>query len=243
MKTICIGDVHGDSTWLSIATVHSDADRFIFIGDYFDTHFDITGLEQLQNFEKICQFKRTQLSLGKQVILLIGNHDIHYFPEIGYTGTSGYQSKMKIVFENAIRENRDLLQMCFEDENNVFYTHAGISSTWLRDVGLTASSDKELCLEINELFKVRPSCFNFYNGDFSGYGQNVHQSPIWIRPESLYKDQINKLQVVGHTSVTKINHPPKSERRGFYLIDAIACNNQKQYLSCVNGQFNIETIS
>lgn len=163
----------------------------------------------------------------------------HYFPEIGYTGTSGYQSNMKVAFEHAINTNRDLLQMCFVDEYSRVYSHAGISKSWLQlnDLPYKNYNINDLVYRINELFVTKPHKFNFYSGDISGYGQNIHQSPIWIRPESLYRDKIREMQIVGHTTVEKIGHPPKNERRGFYLIDALGTS--KEYLRIIDGDINI----
>ena len=94
MKTIVIGDVHGRSLWKQIVN-QENADRVIFIGDYFDS-FDIKCENQITNFLDIIEYKK---SSGKEVIMLVGNHDHHYFPEIGYTGTSGYQSIFKHQIE------------------------------------------------------------------------------------------------------------------------------------------------
>ena len=58
MKTIAIGDVHGRSLWKLIVNQEQDADRIVFIGDYFDS-FDIKGEEQLNNFLDIIEFKKT----------------------------------------------------------------------------------------------------------------------------------------------------------------------------------------
>ena len=237
MRTIVLGDIHGRDCWKKI--VDQDFDRVIFIGDYFDTHEDVTGLEQLDNFKSICEFKRKQINLGKEVILLIGNHDFHYFPEISYTGTSGYQSRMKMVFEDAINENRDLLQMCFIDENKYIYSHAGITKSWCANVDINIYNQNihEIVLSINELFYTQPRKFNFYAGDRSGYGDNVHQSPIWVRPNSLYRDKLNFMQIIGHTRVNKIGHPPKNERRGFYVIDCLPL----EYL-LIDGKIEIKSV-
>ena len=37
MKTVIIGDIHGRISWEKIVEKENDADRFIFVGDYFDT--------------------------------------------------------------------------------------------------------------------------------------------------------------------------------------------------------------
>jgi len=40
MKTIILGDTHGRDLWKQIVEIENDADRIIFLGDYFDS-FDI----------------------------------------------------------------------------------------------------------------------------------------------------------------------------------------------------------
>jgi metallophosphoesterase superfamily enzyme len=87
-KTIFLGDTHGRSTWKDIIR-NENPDRVVFIGDYFDSHDkELTAAVQMFNMKEIIEFKKTS---GIEVILLIGNHDYHYFSEIGYNGTSGYQ--------------------------------------------------------------------------------------------------------------------------------------------------------
>ncbi len=237
MKQIILGDIHGYPTWKRIVDKHPEADRIIFIGDYLDS-FDISGIEQLHNLNALIRFKNES---KKEVIFLIGNHDHQYWPGVGYSGTSGYQPKMHTSFEAVFHENRSLFQMCFEDEKGVIYSHAGFSAKWCREVlNLSGSTDmKGLVNAVNELFIVDPKKFCYDFRDPSGYGEHPMQSCIWIRPETLYGCQINNLQVVGHTHVGQINHPPKSERRGFYLIDCLP----KQYLSCTDGVFKIENVN
>ena len=48
MKTIVIGDIHGRDVWKKIVE-HENADKVIFIGDYFDS-FDIPSSDQINNF-------------------------------------------------------------------------------------------------------------------------------------------------------------------------------------------------
>ena len=105
MKTIIIGDIHGRDAWKQIINQEQDADRVIFVGDYFDS-FDVPGLIQIQNFQDIIEFKTTSKS---EVVLLIGNHDYHYFPEIGENGCSGYQTRMAPSINHIIDINRDHL--------------------------------------------------------------------------------------------------------------------------------------
>jgi len=129
MKTIIIGDIHGHDSWEQVVAQEQDADRFIFVGDYFDS-FGVPGLIQMQNFKNIVEFKTTS---NKEVIMLVGNHDFHYLPEIGENGTSGYQPRMAVSISHLINQNRDHLQMAYQFDD-ILVTHAGVSSEWLDDM-------------------------------------------------------------------------------------------------------------
>ena len=54
MRTIILGDTHGRNVWKDIV-FQEEADRVIFIGDYFDS-FDIGPAEQMFNFKEIDGF-------------------------------------------------------------------------------------------------------------------------------------------------------------------------------------------
>lgn len=234
MKQIILGDIHGHITWSNIVDKHKDVDRIIFLGDYFDS-FSISGQHQLINFQNICNFARTS---GKEVILLTGNHDHHYKKGVE-DFCSGYKPHMRPSFELALEDNEDLMKMCFVDEYNNVYSHAGITSTWLENVNIQATDIQGIVSEINEFGVNQPKVFNFYSHDYSGYGNNINQSCIWVRPDALYKDSIDYFQVVGHTPQGNIDFMSKADRRGFALID---CLHNGQYLSCTNGQFQIERL-
>lgn len=228
MKTIAIGDIHGRSLWKLI--VHQEnPDRVIFIGDYFDS-FNIKGEDQLNNFLDIIEYKK---SSGKEVIMLIGNHDYHYFPEIGDTGTSGYQRIFKHQIEPTIDANREHLQMAYQFDEYLF-SHAGVSSKFMDSVfGTDGWKIETMVDQINELFKYKPLTFGFGEAVsvkklsyLDPYGDNEEQSPIWIRPRSLMaanKDTLRKqvIQIVGHTQVKKLDliGSQKSAGGRYYLID------------------------
>ncbi len=239
MKTICIGDIHGRSVWKLI--VHTEnPDRVIFIGDYFDS-FDISGVEQIHNFKEIIEYKESNPQV--EVVMLIGNHDHHYFPEIGNTGTSGYQTRLAPSISQVVQENRHHLQMAYGFEEFLF-THTGVSPEFMDQVfGPNDWSIETLVPDINELFKHKPKAFEF-NG-FDPTGDNVYQTPIWIRPRSLMA--INKkhnkglkhhyIQVVGHTKVNKIDIEGKATGNRYYFIDALGTSGE--YLIIEDGQVRI----
>jgi DNA repair exonuclease SbcCD nuclease subunit len=235
MKTIVLGDTHGRSFWKQITT-NENPDRVIFIGDYFDS-FTIKTDEQINNFLDIIEYKKTS---GKDVILLVGNHDIHYYPEVSDTGTSGYQTIGRLQIEPIIDANKEHLQMAYQ-MGELLFTHAGVSSEWLDDIIIDWTVDN-MVDKINELFHYQPNKFNFrsykeYNKDkviwSNGHGDNTYQTPIWIRPRSLMEVNRNTLrkqviQVVGHTWVEEIDKEGKSTGGRYYFIDTF--DTSKEYM-------------
>jgi len=223
MKTVIIGDVHGRSLWKLITNQEQDADRIIFIGDYFDS-FDISGVEQIQNFKDIIEYKKIS---GKEVIMLIGNHDHHYFPEVGYTGTSGYQKGIAPSITQVINENRQYLQMAYSFDEFLF-THAGVSPTFMDgEFGDEGWVKENVVSQLNDLFKYKPKSFEFNGVDASG--DNTYQTPIWIRPRSLMS--VNKkhnkglkkdyIQIVGHTQMRRLDLEGSDKFTGgrYYFVD------------------------
>jgi hypothetical protein len=224
-KTLVLGDTHGRSNW-KLAIHQDQPDRVIFIGDYFDS-FDIPGIDQIHNFKEIIHYKESNPQV--EVVLLIGNHDHHYFPEVGYTGTSGYQAGIAPSIIQVIDENRHHLQIAYGFEDYLF-THAGVSPIFMDQVFGEGGWNKEnIVVDLNELFKYKPRAFEF-NG-FDPSGDSKTQTPIWIRPASLMS--VNKdpdkglkkdyIQIVGHTQMTKLNIEYNNKFTGgrYHFIDTM----------------------
>ena len=185
MRTVVIGDVHGRSNWKLAIYQEEPVDRVIFIGDYFGS-FDIPGLEQIHNFKEIIHYKKTNPQV--EVVLLLGNHDMPYYPGFTDTAISGYQHRMAPSIKQVIEENKDHLQMAYGFREYLF-THAGVSPLFMdREFGVDNWSKESIVVDLNELLRYRPSAFEFNGVD--GSGDNTYQTPIWIRPRSLMS--INK---------------------------------------------------
>ena len=240
MKTVVIGDVHGRSLWKLIVN-QENPDRVIFIGDYFDS-FEISGVEQIQNFKEIIEYKEKS---GKEVIMLVGNHDHHYYPEVGYTGTSGYQSRISPSINQVIDENRQHLQIAYSFDEFLF-THAGVSPTFMDgEFGEEGWVEDNVVELLNDLFKYKPKSFDFNGTD--PYGDNTYQTPIWIRPRSLMA--VNKkhdkglkkkyIQIVGHTQVKKLDLVGSQKSAGgrYYLIDCQESTGE--YLVIQDGELSV----
>ena len=230
MRTVVIGDTHGRSNW-KLAIHQEKPDRVIFIGDYFDS-FELSGVEQIDNFKQIIKYKEDNPQV--EVVMLIGNHDHHYFPEVGYTGTSGYQSGISPSITQVVDENRHHLQMAYGFGDYLF-THAGVSPVWMDKVfGPDDWSKENIVVDINEMFRYKPRAFDFTGLEPSG--DNATQTPIWIRPRSLMsankkhpkglkKDYI---QIVGHTQMRRLDLDGSDKFTGgrYYFIDTMDTSGQ-----------------
>lgn len=222
-KTVAIGDTHGRNLWEKIIEQESDADKIIFIGDYWDS-FDISYVEQRKNFIKILDFKEDN---PERVVLLIGNHDYHYLP---YTSGrySGYQHIHAVDIGELVGDavGRGLMNMAYAEQGYIF-THAGTTNTWLEENNL-----RQRPSEINELFRINPGAFEFNQTDTTGCGNNRFQSPIWVRPPALVADfPEGCVQVVGHTQDEHVMFYHSGEPVKLIIIDAPG-----EYLIINNGE-------
>jgi hypothetical protein len=246
MKTVVLGDTHGRSVWKLIVEIEKP-DRVIFIGDYFDS-YDIPGIDQIHNFKEIIEYKEKGVC---ETILLIGNHDYHYFPEIGNVGTSGYQHTLAPSISQVIDENRYHLKMAYQMDEFLF-THAGVSSDFMNSVFGDEFGWKveNIAMDLNEMFKYKPRTFDFgmaCNLKSSYYldpsGDNIEQSPIWIRPRSLMNANYNTLrkqviQVVGHTQVKEIDVKGMSTGNRYWFIDCLDTSGQYMIINDGEISFN-----
>ena len=258
MKTIIIGDVHGRDQWKQIVAQEKDADMVIFLGDYFDS-FDISAVEQMHNFKEIVEFKETSFTNAgtddqhkTRVIMLIGNHDYHYFPEINDSSTSGYQTRMAMVIKQLIAEKREHLQVAHRIGEFVF-SHAGISSEWLDDT-VTDWTEENMVDKINELFKYTPLSLDYRSfkmfsatewSGANGYGNETYQGPMWIRPKALMsanKDTLRKkiIQVVGHTYQNEIDKEGKATGGRYYFVDVQETS--QEYMIITDGQISFNDV-
>lgn len=203
MKIVTCGDTHGRLNWKDIVVKELESsDKFIFIGDYFDTHYDETPEQQLSNFNDIVAFKKANMD---KVILLVGNHDFHYLSGVNES-YSGYQHSWSKNFNEALESAlaEGLMQMCYVYDKYVF-THAGVTNTWCVTYGVNRQPHL-LEDSINELFKTNKYAFYFQMGyNYSQSGDDVTQSPLWVRLPSLFQDGLVGFRfVVGHTTLKEL---------------------------------------
>lgn len=218
-RIIPIYDLHGRASWKLIVFQNPDC-KYIFGGDYFDS-FNIDSETQQRNFKEICEFKEEH---PDDVVLLYGNHCTSYI--LGDI-CSGYQYGAEHSIKHLFSTYKDLFKMAHNEEN-ILFTHAGIGESWLdwvtrvEELG-SPKTAKEISDTINDIWKHKPVYFVFNGRD--GYGDDMGQTPVWIRPRSLRRDSANIkkagiIQIVGHTGQPFLDIE-QGKKDGVFLVDTL----------------------
>ncbi|MDR2607772.1 MAG: metallophosphoesterase [Treponema sp.] len=188
LKRLVMGDVHGRDFWKR--HLEKDFSEFYILGDYFDS-FDVPFEFQLKNFLELCKAARTD----SRIKLCLGNHDYHYLKNIFRQEYSGFQARKVPQIREALEENMDLIKVLYVIENRIIISHAGVSTTFMEQMKSHGVHKPE---DINSSFLQDRNILTFSGRN--NYGDDVTQSPIWIRPASLIKDHLaGYSQIVGHT--------------------------------------------
>jgi hypothetical protein len=200
-----IGDVHGRPFWKS--HIKKEFKEFYFTGDYFDS-FDIPFAKQYDNFIQICKEARA----NSHIKMCLGNHDYHYLDGVDDQFYSGYQDHNSTKIAAVLEDNIDLLQIVYVTEDKYIVSHAGVTSYFLESIDGKNPND------INSKFKKDRNILNFNGYDI--YGDDITQSPIWVRPRSLESDHLpGYSQIVGHTPVRQIAEFSMNDGLNLVLID------------------------
>ncbi|MCL1814345.1 MAG: metallophosphoesterase [Treponema sp.] len=202
---LAIGDTHGRSFWKSY--IKEEYKEFYFTGDYFDS-FDIPFPKQQTNFLEICEAARTD----NRIKMCLGNHDYHYLEGVNKQQYSGFQDNNHKKISAILEKNMDLLKIVFVTKDNFIISHAGITEWFLNSIGGKRPED------INKAFEKDRNVLIF-NG-INVYGDDITQSPIWVRPGSLQRNPLpGYSQIVGHTPVRKIIEDSLNGADKLILID------------------------
>lgn len=234
MKILTIADVHGRDLWKHMIDKEGP-DSVVFLGDYVDS-FDVPWDKQLHNLMDIAEYKRGR---GINCTLLTGNHDLPYLG--GGTGVSGYQDLYASHYESVFWDllNEKLLDVCYTLDNYLF-VHAGMTKQWCKQYDIDPANPKQA----NELLYTNIKALEFQaptvRYSYSPYGDNVWQSPTWVRPMSLKQGGIDSWnQVVGHTQHKKLTIEELWGNKYYF------CDTQDQsgeYLVFIDGVPEIHTL-
>ena len=133
-KVLVIADIHGRQFWKNAVDEYKDkVERIIFLGDYLDRYEneDITRKQEKENFKEIIDLK---LKNKDKVILLLGNHDCHYF-EKRFPRSTRYSSSEAYSYREMFQSNKSLFKLAHEETINgkkFLFTHAGLMNSWIK---------------------------------------------------------------------------------------------------------------
>jgi hypothetical protein len=204
MKTVYIGDIHGDYQFVKYINDNFKDYKKIFIGDIVDS-FKFTRAEQLSSLELVIQM----IEEGNTECLF-GNHEMSYlhpnnFKCSGYAGTmqsliSPIRSKIWKLFKPFI----------YDKENKVLITHAGLNKQIWDIYNLSFDNLEE---KLNEWWNYNLNDYFDKNNEYSPYhyiglcrgGSNIVGGPLWNDWNDEFKSIEGLTQIFGHTAYLDIH--------------------------------------
>lgn len=226
MKIGIVPDVHGREFWKKIKNV-PDLDWIIFLGDYLDPYEGVTPQQALDNFKEIVEFAKSD----SRVRLLLGNHDGQY---LGWSKTRSRYCKDIAESALEVYHSYDMFLLACQIEN-VLFTHAGVSQTWLEqcDLDWTAS---DVCRKLNEMLREWksdspsaniPSLYAFEENPafatvgFSRGGFAPSGGPTWADLTEISSNPAftnDLIQIFGHTQLKDTGNV--IHRDNWYMCDS-----------------------
>ena len=233
MNILVIADIHGRKFWRTAINNNIDkVDRIIFLGDYLDPYGDeieenpeLMECNSFYDSQNLLKMLEDIVSLKKnepnKYVLLTGNHsDSYIWSKFNAASRTDYRNWEK--YHKFFSQNLEYFNLVWI-ENDVIFSHAGISEEWANKVWETLEfPENELSSikEIAEVLRDTPlSKFNEYYirriGDISHYrgGDMFHGSCEWAdlrehidiqnsNPDNIIpKGEDGIFQVFGHTQL------------------------------------------
>ena len=143
MKVLVIPDIHCRKFWRKLIDENiSSVSKVIFLGDYLDPYGEEIGetpelmeCEYFGDFKNLLKMLEDIVSLKKnepdKYILLTGNHtDSYIWPEFKAATRTDWKNWEK--YHKFFLENLEYFNLVWI-ENNVIFSHAGISKKWSED--------------------------------------------------------------------------------------------------------------
>ena len=206
---IIIPDVHGRTFWKE-AVKNRENEEIVFEGDFLDPYPDenISPEDALENFKEIIEFKKLH---SDNVILLIGNHDAHYFFPAVQQG-SRYCRYLSRDIEKLYKDNIKLFQLAYEKEicgKRFTFSHSYIHKLWLDDLyGKGRWKNKSIIKRLNKDFQAFLYGLGTALDSASFYrdGWKIYGSMIWadtIEVAFFEKPVIGDYNIFGHTRLIR----------------------------------------
>jgi len=249
-RFLTIGDIHGRNCWKKFADIdyllkadedvagyapfEPEYDYYVFVGDYTDA-YNKANEEIMMNLLDIIRFKKLY---PKNVILLLGNHDVNYMLTNPWTsgngmyGCTGNRPEMRFDLYELFNKNYDLFQLAFQYDNYI-WTHAGIHKGWyvrfkkqfdgLKKHWVTEDKIdgcKTIADELNLAFIHRLEAL-FDVGHYLGGYMDVG-GPLWLDKTLGWKKPLGGYhQIVGHTPCYSVDKHTINDDTTITYVDTL----------------------
>lgn len=204
-KILIVPDVHGRAFWHQAKELVDQVDRVVFLGDYLDPYMEegVSFDVALEQFKAILEFKQTY---PEKVILLVGNHDLHYMVS-DFMDCSRLNRVLRPHLHQLYQDNIKLFKLVHTEDDWLF-SHAGVYDEWMNKYELTLD-DLQLQTFIGTQWPALED-LSWFRGGYNPVG-----SCVWADIRESVKHALipNYKQIVGHT---QLNEKP-------YITEKIAC--------------------
>lgn len=210
-KILIVPDVHGRKFWHKAKELIDEVDQVVFLGDYLDPYSreGITFEDALDEFEQILEFKEKH---SNKVILLVGNHDMHYI-KTEFMDCSRLNVWRRVEVHDLFMNNIDKFQLIYEIDKYLF-SHAGVYKEWMDKYALQL----EELLDFKQFLRGRWNTLedvSMHRGGWCNVG-----SCVWSDINESVRHELlpDVRHIVGHTQL--IEKP--------YITSKIACLDVRQ---------------
>lgn len=225
MKYRIIGDIHGRTRWEKLVDIENKDIIYIYLGDFTDPYYGYEpGINYNQMVEQIKKVFDLKKKAPERVFILASNHDNQYWTLEGETNRFDRLNCNEI--HKLFVENRELFYgVAYQIGEKYLISHAGVTLDWYtkkfkKDFLFGKTTLKEICENINDYYNgsdlnKKQFSFNKCVSKFSDYyGISSTHSPLWVRPTSLWENNLfgfesGIIQIVGHTPFEPITNEEK----------------------------------
>ena len=137
MRTLFVGDLHAKADLLPLITRvarREHAERIVLLGDICDD-WNVSNNGLIRFFETFTSWYRREAG-EREVIPLLGNHDVPYFLKQGSSSYARVRALAPGFKPGAHRKVHELMQnIPFQlawSDGNILATHAGLTRAWGR---------------------------------------------------------------------------------------------------------------